>query len=134
MDRVALITGATSAIGTEAARIFSRAGYAVELAARRIGMLDDCAAQIASEGGQALAIEADVTLTADVEKMISRTVKAYGGIDVAFNNAGSGVPPTSLADLGPTTFDDALKVTFAALFCACPPKSRRCLREVAGRS
>ena len=116
MNQVALITGASSAIGAEAARVFSRAGYAVALTARRIGMLDDCAAQIVSEGGQALAIEADVTLTADVEKMISRTLEAYGGIDVAFNNAGSGALPTPLADLDPATFDDALKVNVRGTF------------------
>lgn len=116
MDRVALVTGASSDIGIAAARVLSRAGYAVALAARRVTRLNDLAAEIASEGGQALAIETDVTRTADVERMISLTIEAYGRIDAAFNNAGSGARPAPLADLDPTTFEAALQVTVRGTF------------------
>src|SRR5690348_11287924 len=110
MDRVALITGASSDIGAAAARAFSQAGYAVALAARRIDALRDLAADIASNGGHALAIATDVTRPTDVERMIALTVEAYGGVDAAFNNAGGGARPTPLADLDFTTFENALRV------------------------
>ena len=116
MDRVVLVTGASSAIGAAAARAFSQAGYAVALAARRIGVLNVIAAEIASEGGKALAIEADVTSTADVERMIALTLEAYGGIDAAFNNAGGGARPTRLADLNAATFEEALRVNVRGTF------------------
>lgn len=116
MDRVALITGASSDIGAAAARAFSQAGYAVALAARRIDALRDLAADIASNGGHALAIATDVTRPTDVERMIALTVEAYGGVDAAFNNAGGGARPTPLADLDFTTFENALRVNVHGTF------------------
>lgn len=116
MDRVALITGASSDIGAAAALAFSRAGYAVALAARRVQKLEALAAEITSEGGNALAIEADVTQADDVQRIVARTIERYGGIDAAFNNAGSGAPPTPLADLDPATFDAAIHVNVRGTF------------------
>lgn len=116
MDRVALITGASSDIGAAAARAFSRAGYAVALAARRMDVLERLKAEIEEEGGDALTIEADVTEPADVAKTIALTTGTYGGIDAAFNNAGSGTSPAPLAQLDLATFEDALKVNVRGTF------------------
>jgi NAD(P)-dependent dehydrogenase (short-subunit alcohol dehydrogenase family) len=116
MERVALITGASSDIGAEAARTFSRAGYAVALAARRLNLLQRLAAEIKSEGGEALAIQADVTRPADVEEMLASTVTVYGGLDAAFNNAGAGTPPTPLADLDEAVFEHVLRVNVFGMF------------------
>jgi NAD(P)-dependent dehydrogenase (short-subunit alcohol dehydrogenase family) len=116
MDQVALITGATSAIGAQAGRAFAAAGYAVALAARRKNILEKLASEIRAAGGRALAIEADVTSAPDVKEMLARTVATFGGLDVAFNNAGSGAPPTPLADLSQETFVDAVRVNVLGTF------------------
>ena len=116
MERVALITGATSAIGVAAARAFAASGHAVALAARRRPQLDALAAEIERSGGEALALETDVTDPEAVEAMVRRTVENFGGIDVAFNNAGGGTPPTPLADMTPDMFERAVRVNLIGTF------------------
>lgn len=116
MDRVALITGASSRIGIEAALAFARAGYSVALAARRKNILDELAAQIQSFGGRAIAVAADVTHAAEVEHVLAETIARLGGLDVAFNNAGGGAHPTPLADLTERIFEDALSVNVLGTF------------------
>ena len=93
MDKVALITGATSAIGAATARLLSQNGYAVALAARRFPQLEALAREIEAKGGQALAIEADVTQSSSTQNMVQKTLERFGGLDVAFNNAGGGTRP-----------------------------------------
>ena len=104
MDKVALITGATSAIGAATARLLSQNGYAVALAARRLPQLDALAREIEAKGGQALAIEADVTQSSSTQNMVQKTLERFGGLDVAFNNAGGGTRPKPLADVSPENF------------------------------
>lgn len=116
MERVALITGATSAIGVATAHLLSKAGYAVALAARRLPRLEALAREIEAEGGRAVAIEADVTQSIDADAMVQKTVERFGGLDVAFNNAGNGAPPTPLADLTPEAFSEAIRVNLTGTF------------------
>lgn len=132
MEPVALITGATSAIGAEAARAFAEAGYSVALTARRIDLLRVLAAEIEAQGGRALAIEADVTQGPDVGKVLARTVDRFGGLDVAFNNAGSGAPPTPLANLTEKAFDDALRVNVLGTFLCMGAEIRAMLERGGG--
>lgn len=116
MARIALITGASSAIGAAAARTFAQAGYGVALAARRRPILDALVQEIGANGGQALAIEADVTQAAAVDAMVHATVERFGGLDVAFNNAGGGTRPAMLAELDPDVFAQAIAVNLTGTF------------------
>ena len=116
MERVALITGATSAIGGAAARAFAASGYAVALAARRRPQLSALAAAITGDGGAALVLETDVTDPDAVETMVRQTVETFGGLDAAFNNAGGGTPPMPLADLSPDMFERAVRVNLTGTF------------------
>ncbi|HZY99076.1 MAG TPA: SDR family oxidoreductase [Candidatus Baltobacteraceae bacterium] len=116
MNPVALITGATSAIGAAAALAFAEAGYSVALAARRVQILNSVAAEIEQRGGRALAVGADVTQVTDVDKVVSRTLARFGRLDVAFNNAGSGARPTPLADLSEKTFEHTMRVNVLGTF------------------
>ncbi|MGL5437940.1 MAG: SDR family NAD(P)-dependent oxidoreductase [Lachnospiraceae bacterium] len=88
--KVAVITGASSGIGYETAKIFAKEGAKVVLVARRKDRLDALEADIKAAGGDALAIGADVTKQDDCEFVIEETKKAYGGVDVLVNNAGIG--------------------------------------------
>jgi NAD(P)-dependent dehydrogenase (short-subunit alcohol dehydrogenase family) len=132
MNRVALITGASSAIGAAAARAFAQAGYAVALTARRIEILNELAAEIASRGGRAIAIETDVTQPSDVERAVVRTVDAFGGLDAAFNNAGGGTPPTPLADLDAATFEKSLRVNILGTFLSMNAEIKAMLARGSG--
>jgi NADP-dependent 3-hydroxy acid dehydrogenase YdfG len=88
-DPVFLITGASSGIGAATARRAAEAGYRVVLAARSKDKLAGLAEEL---GGRerALAVPCDVTEWRDQEAMVAATLDAFGGIDVAFANAGFG--------------------------------------------
>jgi NAD(P)-dependent dehydrogenase (short-subunit alcohol dehydrogenase family) len=116
MKRVALITGATSAIGVAAARAFATSGHAVALAARRRAELNALAAAIKGDGGAALVLETDVTDPGAVDEMVRQTVEHFGGLDAAFNNAGGGAPPTPLADLTPEVFEATVRLNLTGTF------------------
>jgi len=89
-DKVVLITGASSGFGEEAALLFAKEGCKVVLAARRIDRLQNLAAKIQSQGGEAMAIPVDIVNSADVDNMVQTTLDLYGHIDILFNNAGIG--------------------------------------------
>jgi short-subunit dehydrogenase len=87
---VAAITGASAGIGLACARMLAREGAAVVLGARRRDRLDAAATEIRSRGGRAEAIEADVTIEADLLRMVQRATSAFGRIDIMICNAGFG--------------------------------------------
>jgi NAD(P)-dependent dehydrogenase (short-subunit alcohol dehydrogenase family) len=88
MERVALITGASSGIGRATALKFASEGIRVALVARSADKLREIEAEINVKGGRVKAIPADVTRQADVERVVQATVEAFGGIDVLVNAAG----------------------------------------------
>jgi len=89
-DRVIIITGGSSGIGKATALVCAKAKMRVVIAARREDELQALAAQIENDGGQALAVVCDVTRDEDVTALITRTVEAFGRLDVMFANAGYG--------------------------------------------
>jgi short-subunit dehydrogenase len=89
-NNVVLITGASSGFGAEASRLFAQEGCLVILTARRLDRLEKLAEQITAEGGQAVAIQLDVTDRAQIETVVQSILEQYGRIDILFNNAGFG--------------------------------------------
>ena len=96
-DHVLLITGASSGIGDASARLAHREGWRLVLAARSLERLQALAQEL---GGpqRALAVQCDVTSWEQQERMVARALEAFGGIDVAFANAGFGAPRGFLND------------------------------------
>lgn len=85
-----VITGASSGIGAATALFFGERGYRVVLAARRMERLQDQAREIQSLGGQALAVPTDVTLFSQLQRLVDKTEREWGRIDILINNAGMG--------------------------------------------
>ncbi len=96
-DKTAIITGASSGIGRAAARLFAEEGAALVLVARREVELAALVAEIAAAGGRAVALAGDVAEEATAGRAVDMAREIYGGLDIAFNNAGT------LGELGPTT-------------------------------
>lgn len=87
--KVALVTGASQGIGATTARMLARAGAQVLLVARNREHLDDVVEEVRSAGGEASAFVADVSDPAQVAAAVTAVVERYGGLDLAFNNAGT---------------------------------------------
>jgi NADP-dependent 3-hydroxy acid dehydrogenase YdfG len=92
VNRVIVITGASSGIGAALARRLGRAGDRIVLAARREPEMRAVAAEL----GDALVVRADVTVRADVERIRNEALSKYGQVDVWVNNAGRGMSKSVL--------------------------------------
>jgi NAD(P)-dependent dehydrogenase (short-subunit alcohol dehydrogenase family) len=91
--KVAIVTGAAAGIGRAAAQRFAAAGAAVVLADVDDARGQAVTARLAEQGRDAVYVHADVASDADVAAMVAAAVERFGGLDVAFNNAGiEGVP------------------------------------------
>jgi len=98
VERVAIVTGASSGIGEASAHCLSEAGFSVVLAARRADLLDRVVADIAARGGIALSVPTDLGDAEETSALVRKTLAAFGRVDVLVNNAGYG-PPYALEQL-----------------------------------
>jgi NAD(P)-dependent dehydrogenase (short-subunit alcohol dehydrogenase family) len=105
--KVIVVTGGTSGIGAETARLFAAEGAKVVMAGRR---RDEGEALAAALGPDAWFVRADVRDEADVEALIAGTVDRYGRLDTLVNNAGSGGAPGGIATLDLDRLDDTMAV------------------------
>ena len=114
-DKVAIITGAAAGIGKAAAEIFVREGARVVVADR-----DAEAAQAAAAGmgDAALAIGADVSVAADVKRMVEAATRQFGRLDILANNAGYGIPGT-VVSTSEDEWDALMAVNLKGVFLCC---------------
>ncbi|MEV5986209.1 glucose 1-dehydrogenase [Streptomyces sp. NPDC052051] len=114
--KVALITGAASGIGASTAQLMARHGARVALADVDLKGVEENAAAIAEEGGQALAIEADVRSGQCVAEMVKRTVDRFGRLDCCVNNAGVDGAASPLHEYTEENWRDVLEVNLTGVW------------------
>lgn len=114
--KVAFVTGATGGIGRATALAFGRAGASVAVADLAEEGSRETARLIEAEGGTALALRCDVTRSEEVKAALDRTVDRFGGLDLAFNNAGIEQPVTAMADLDEAEWDRIVAVNLRGVF------------------
>ena len=96
--KVAIVTGGGSGIGKHSALALLEDGYSVTIAGRRAGPLEETVKD-ADAGDKIIAVSTDVGDPGSVKSLFSRTIEAFGRLDVIFNNAGGGAPRVPLEDL-----------------------------------
>ena len=115
-DRVALITGAAGGLGRATALRFAREGARLCLADR--APAQDLLEQIKAEGGQAIAVMADVTDPSSVEAMVASALREFGGVDILVNIAGISSHGAS-DDVDMATFEHVLRTNLTSVFLCC---------------
>lgn len=114
--KAVLVTGAGSGIGEAVARLFAHEGARIGVADLSLQAAERVCGDIAAAGGQALAIEADVSDEAQVEAMLARMVDRFGRLDGAVNNAGVGQERKPLPDMSRAEFEAVLAVNVVGVF------------------
>jgi len=118
--KVALITGAGSGIGRQAALLFAAEGAKLVLGDRDAKAGERVAGEVAAAGGQATFVAMDVAKAADAERAVATAERSYGALHVLFNNAGifpdaDGSP----VDTPEAVFDQVMAVNLKGVFLGC---------------
>lgn len=114
-DKTVVITGASSGIGAELARIISKTGASVVICARRGELLAALADEIGAAGGRVLPIAADVSRPDQAAAVVRAAIEHFGAVDVLVNNAGRGIC-ASVEDITPEQLESIFAVNAFALW------------------
>ena len=115
-DRVALVTGGSRGIGAAVAIALAKAGAAVAVNyPERADAANAVCAEITGMGRKAIAIQADVSVSADVRRMVAEVGAHLGGIDILVNNAGI-ARPRKLEEIAEAEWDEVLTINLKSVF------------------
>ena len=115
-SKVAIVTGASSGIGYETARLFAREGAKIIVAARREPELSALVAEIERDGGEAIAVAGDVQDELLAGRLVETALDRFGGLDIAFNNAGSTGDARPVPELSPEAWRATLEINLTSAF------------------
>jgi NAD(P)-dependent dehydrogenase (short-subunit alcohol dehydrogenase family) len=127
-NKVAVVTGAGSGIGRAAAEAFGREGAAVVIADVNAEQGERSAQAIRDGGGRAHSVQADVSRSADAQRIAAEAVRVFGGIDILFNNAGIQTYGT-VVDTDEEVWDRTLGINLKGIYLV----SKYCIPEIAKR-
>jgi 3-oxoacyl-[acyl-carrier protein] reductase len=125
--RVALVTGASSGLGTQFAKALADNGAAVALVARRADRLKTLKDEIEGKGGKAIAVEADVTDRTAVTLAFDAAEKAFGTVTILVNNAGIAQSARRAIEVTPEEWRKVLGLDLDAVFYNAQEAARRML-------
>ena len=117
-DRICIVTGGGSGIGRATSLLFAAEGATVVVADRRRDAADKVVAECAAAGGKAIAMEVDVSRSADVARMVADVVARCGRLDVLVNNAGYGTFGT-VVDIDEAEWEALMAVNVRGVFLCC---------------
>lgn len=117
-NKVAIITGSARGIGRAVALGFAREGAKVVIVDIRHALAEATKNDIEARGGEALALEVDVSNLDQLDQMVARTVERFGRIDILFNNAGIASPHRDIFAFTSEQWDHLMNVNLKSAFFA----------------
>lgn len=117
-NKVAIVTGASSGIGYATAKLFASEGAKLVVAARRQPELDALVNEIAQAGGHAVALAGDVKDEAFAKALVELATARFGGLDVAFNNAGTLGEMGATPSLSVSAWEHTIRTNLTSAFLA----------------
>ncbi|MFT8417557.1 MAG: glucose 1-dehydrogenase [Acetobacter sp.] len=130
--KVAFVTGAGAGMGLATAQAFARAGASVVLADINFNCVSEAAKALTSEGLTALAVRCNVAVESDVAAAIDETVRQFGKLDCAFNNAGVISPHINTADLPEDEWDRIMSINLRGTWYCMKHELRQMLGQGSG--
>jgi len=130
--KVAIVTGSSRGIGRSIAEAFAAAGAAIGVNGRDIEAARAAANAIAATGAKSLAVAADVSNAADVERLIQTTVTTFGRLDILVNNAGISPYYKPAETMSETEWDDIMRVNLKGVFLCSQAASRAMIPQKSG--
>jgi len=121
--KISIVTGAGTGVGKGIAYALAKEGVTIVVVGRTEARLRETVAEIEGFGGKAVAIQADVCLLADIERVVAETIAQFGTVDILVNNAQI-TPMANILDLTPEAFESAYRSgPFATFYFmkACHP-------------
>jgi len=116
IDKVAIITGATSGIGEASAKLFAQAGSSVVVAGRDEQRGQKIINEIKAQGNDACFLTVDVTDDGSVSNLINETINRYGKLDILFNNAGVFPAAPPLEDMSTEQWEEIFNINSTGVF------------------
>ena len=114
--KVALITGGGSGLGEAAARILAREGAKVAVLGRTPEQVEQAAASIKNDGGQAMAVTADISLPNELQPAIQQVIDRWGQLDILFANAGINGVWAPIDELTPEEWQKTININLNGTF------------------
>lgn len=116
--RIAVVTGASSGLGADAARAYAAYGADVALLARRMERLEELASELGGQGVKALPVECDVSDEEQVKAAVGKVMQNFGKIDILLNDAGVAVPG-GVETLTAEEWDKTMDINVKGMFLMC---------------
>jgi len=114
--KTAIVTGSASGIGEATALLYAECGANVVVSDIHEEAGNKVVQQIQQNGGKAIFVKADVSKPEDCEQLVTKTVAAFGGLDIAFNNAGIGGESNATGDMSIEGWNKVINVNLNSVF------------------
>jgi NAD(P)-dependent dehydrogenase (short-subunit alcohol dehydrogenase family) len=131
--KVAIVTGSSRGIGKAIAMGLAGAGAAIMVNGRNAESAKAVADDIRNDGGSSLAVVADVSKAADVDRLMQQTLEKFGRIDILVNNAGISPYFKPAETITESEWDEVLNVNLKGVFLCCEAAARVMIPQKSGR-
>ena len=131
--KVAIVTGSSRGIGRAIVEGLASAGAAVTVNGRSPESVETVAHAIAASGGKSLAVPADVSKHADIDRLMRTTIATFGRIDILVNNAGISPYYKPAETMTEAEWDEVMAVALKGVFLCCQAAARLMIPQGSGR-